>query len=270
MRKKSLRLLILLLLPLCLTLWANAQAVGGILPYYSPGDIIRIEYSVQPEYGTLRMLVTGSQKDVSVRIAKENMEYLHHIVTEKEVEIPLTMGSGDYELAVRLYITSTKAEPLWEDTITVLLEDELAPYKSASRIVNWNEEMQLVKKAKFLSGEKNNAETALAICGFLVDNFTYKENAPPATYIPDLDQVFQNKGGICYDFAALYVAMCRAAGIPAQLVMGYSGYMKPDSYHAWCRVYLDGQWLPIDPTYSIQTGNLAFLEPSKLIPQKTY
>ncbi|MBQ2704394.1 MAG: transglutaminase domain-containing protein [Clostridia bacterium] len=64
-------------------------------------------------------------------------------------------------------------------------------------------------------------------------------------------------GGYCTGFASSLAVMCRAAGIPARYVEGYSplaeageGLMVDNSYsHAWVEVYFDGVgWVMFEPT----------------------
>ncbi|MFC0215350.1 transglutaminase-like domain-containing protein [Paenibacillus chartarius] len=46
-------------------------------------------------------------------------------------------------------------------------------------------------------------------------------------FVPNLDQVFDDSKGICYDYAATFAAMARSAGIPTRLVMGYRSDAPP-------------------------------------------
>ncbi len=69
--------------------------------------------------------------------------------------------------------------------------------------------------------------------------------------------------GVCGNFAALYAALCRAAGVPARIVGGWAdplpipyltrqgNWGAPLGAHAWSEVYLLGPqqtkgWLPVD------------------------
>jgi len=65
--------------------------------------------------------------------------------------------------------------------------------------------------------------------------------------------VLRTKVGDCNEHTALYVAMARAAGIPARIAIGLVYIHGAFYYHAWPEVYLDagsgrGMWLPVDPT----------------------
>ncbi|MFZ5354446.1 MAG: transglutaminase domain-containing protein, partial [Bacillota bacterium] len=67
-----------------------------------------------------------------------------------------------------------------------------------------------------------------------------------------------NKKGVCDEYASLFTALCRAAGIPARVVSGYwidesikSGEWMNISgkRHAWSEFFVEGVgWVPAEPT----------------------
>jgi transglutaminase-like putative cysteine protease len=75
----------------------------------------------------------------------------------------------------------------------------------------------------------------------------------PTVSIPSAREVLRTKVGDCNEHTALYVAMARAAGIPARIAVGLVFIHGAFYYHAWPEVYIDegsgqGLWLPVDPT----------------------
>ncbi len=78
----------------------------------------------------------------------------------------------------------------------------------------------------------------------------------PTVSLPSALEVLRTKVGDCNEHTALYVAMARAAGIPARVAVGLvyvRGAQGAFYYHAWPEVYVDegnglGLWLPVDPT----------------------
>jgi transglutaminase-like putative cysteine protease len=71
--------------------------------------------------------------------------------------------------------------------------------------------------------------------------------------------VFEQKRGVCQDFAHLMIALCRAVGIPARYVSGYFHVDRPVSgsaddnsaSHAWVECFLPGiGWAGYDPTHN--------------------
>ncbi len=71
--------------------------------------------------------------------------------------------------------------------------------------------------------------------------------------------LFETKRGFCEHFAAAFVVLMRAAGVPARVVTGYQGgeknpvdgtwVIRQSDAHAWAEVWLDDRgWVRIDPT----------------------
>lgn len=266
---KTIRFFILLLLiSRIFPLEGSAATVQDVRSYYSPGDNIKIQYDLNNDDGTLFVCITGTQKDVSLLVSKEKESYVYRISPDEVESIPLNMGNGNYELAFRLYITPKEGELIWTDIVNVALVNSLSPFLKSSKIIKWSEDMELVKKAGSITDGMNKKEAALKICEYISQSYTYNNTSPPPGYIPDLNSILGKDTGFCYDFAALYTAMCRSIGIPSQLIMGYTDYLG-DTYHAWCLVYINGTWHMIDPTYSIQYG-AAFLDEAKTTISKLY
>ncbi len=58
---------------------------------------------------------------------------------------------------------------------------------------------------------------------------------------------FTEQHGECGDYSALFVALCRAAGIPARLCPGFHLTDRPNEYHVWAEFLLPtGEWIPVD------------------------
>ena len=76
------------------------------------------------------------------------------------------------------------------------------------------------------------------------------------------DFLFETKRGFCGHYASAFVALARAAGIPARVVTGYHGgtlnpygdywIVRQSDAHAWAEVWIEGQgWTRVDPTAAI-------------------
>lgn len=61
----------------------------------------------------------------------------------------------------------------------------------------------------------------------------------------------RNRQGDCTEYMSLFVALCRASGIPARGVAGYvygeSRVVDPADFHNWAEVHLGGAWQVVDP-----------------------
>jgi len=102
------------------------------------------------------------------------------------------------------------------------------------------------------------AADAMAAVDNLLD-WVSREMTPSMTRsFPSALEVLDKKRGACTEHAVLFVALARAAGIPARPVSGvvYSNEMMLEGfyYHAWAEVYLAGPegvgaWVAVDPTF---------------------
>jgi len=65
--------------------------------------------------------------------------------------------------------------------------------------------------------------------------------------------------GDCTEYSDLFVALCRAKGIPARVIEGYGTDSSPGDLslgHSWTEVYLDDfGWVPFDPIYDDNNGS---------------
>lgn len=59
-------------------------------------------------------------------------------------------------------------------------------------------------------------------------------------------QAYASGRGVCQDFAHVYLALARQAGLAARYANGLPE--GEGASHAWCEVWLDGRWTGIDPT----------------------
>lgn len=88
-------------------------------------------------------------------------------------------------------------------------------------------------------------------------------------YAPDttdvntrIAQVFAQAEGVCQDFAHIFIAVCRSAGLPARYVSGYLVTRRSRSAtgstasHAWAEVLLPKYgWSAFDPTNNLLANN---------------
>ncbi|MBK9576936.1 MAG: transglutaminase family protein [Fibrobacteres bacterium] len=90
-----------------------------------------------------------------------------------------------------------------------------------------------------------------AICDFVHNHiaFGYEKARVTRTAL----EAYNEKVGVCRDYAHLAVAFCRCMNIPARYCTGYLGDMgtpppyAPGDFAAWFEVYLGGHWYTFDP-----------------------
>ncbi len=93
-----------------------------------------------------------------------------------------------------------------------------------------------------------------AVCDWLHQHIVYERASTSYTTAWDS---YQQRQGVCRDFAHLGVAFCRALNFPARYVCGYLPDINvpldpaPMDFHAWFEVYIDGVWCTFDARHNI-------------------
>ena len=70
-------------------------------------------------------------------------------------------------------------------------------------------------------------------------------------------EAFDERRGVCRDYAHLAIALCRCMNIPARYCTGYLGDMGapppygPGDFAAWFEAYLGGRWYLFDPRNNV-------------------
>ena len=71
-----------------------------------------------------------------------------------------------------------------------------------------------------------------------------------------LDEIIENRHGVCQDFSHLFIAISRKNGIPARYVSGYlhqgDGFFGDSQMHAWVEAFVPNVgWIGYDPTNNL-------------------
>ena len=177
--------------------------------------------------------------------------------------LPLTGGDGEYTVDVLEEVEDQLYALVITVTFAVELYDEFAVFLRPNQYVDYSRGSAVVRKAAELTeGLVDELEKIAAIYNFVIANIVYDDDLAVSVesgYLPDVDSVMERGKGICFDFAALMTAMLRSQGIPARMVLGYTG----DAYHAWVSVHAGGpgwvdgliffdgsDWMIMDPTFT--------------------
>jgi len=79
-----------------------------------------------------------------------------------------------------------------------------------------------------------------------------------AVTIPSAIQVLESRSGDCNEHTQLFIALSRAAGIPARSAAGLAHVGGKFYYHAWPEVFV-GKWVAVDPTFGQFPADAAHL-----------
>ncbi len=107
---------------------------------------------------------------------------------------------------------------------------------------------------RILGGERRAGRAAELLTSWVYDNLEKKITIS----VPSAAQVLESLSGDCNEHTVLYVALARAAGLPARTAAGVVYLRGRFYYHAWPEVWL-GEWVAVDPTFGQFPADAAHL-----------
>ena len=125
-----------------------------------------------------------------------------------------------------------------------------------------------------IKDKASSLKTPRAIYDFVVSTLTYSKerlNQPKIERLGAVKALASPKDAVCMEFTDLFIALARAAGIPAREIEGYAytqnERLRPlsltlpegDVLHAWPEYWDDNLgWVQIDPTWGSTSGGLDY------------
>ncbi|MBI3946922.1 MAG: transglutaminase domain-containing protein [Armatimonadetes bacterium] len=131
----------------------------------------------------------------------------------------------------------------------------MALYLSPETLIQ-SDDPAIVDAARAAAGGERNAWRAAVSIGRWVHDSVEKS---PAISVPSALDVLRTRKGDCNEHTALFVALARAAGIPAEACAGIVYVNDSFFYHAWPRVWV-GQWVSMDPTFGQEIADATHIE----------
>ncbi|MEE9553182.1 MAG: transglutaminase-like domain-containing protein [candidate division Zixibacteria bacterium] len=227
-------------------------------------DITGRELEYTPGGGILWKLETESMAktlDVTFDFLTDNLVYPQKTIEDpqslKSVKL-LISGIGEEDILRTEGQTVTKRDSgilevdivrseLPSKTLELPIESaRLKPFLEAGPYIQSNSD-EIINLAREIVGDEKNSWEAAQLIGYWV--YANIERR----FTPDLSNALQtlhSKQGDCGEYAALTVALMRAAGIPTRPVAGLVYWPPGDGfgYHAWVEVFV-GEWVMMDPSW---------------------
>jgi transglutaminase-like putative cysteine protease len=117
------------------------------------------------------------------------------------------------------------------------------------------------------TGASPEERVGKALTLFRDQPFVYSLNPPLMLDDPVDEFLFGARKGFCEHYAAAFVVLMRAAGVPARVVTGYQGgetnpldgylVVRQRDAHAWAEVWLEDRgWVRVDPTAAVSPARV--------------
>jgi hypothetical protein len=204
------------------------QIVNNYITNYSDvSEILDNEWNLLLHFKIKEILGAGKTLNASATIDLSSSEFMYQDI--KCTNLYYDKYDGDLEeyLMDDLFIDSDNPEI--KNTAESLVRNETDPVKKAELIYN-----------------------------FVIKNMSYDYNRAKSENYQFLyaSEILKRRSGVCSDYAILYIALLRAAGIPSRLAAGIPVYTIIHEYekeismgHAWVEIKFPAYgWVPFDIT----------------------
>jgi hypothetical protein len=140
--------------------------------------------------------------------------------------------------------TSAKAAREADAPLLPLSADALTPALSPT-VFCQSDDDDIVATAREIVGDERNAwRAAKKIAEWINRNLTPNYDVGFAS----ASEILENREGDCSEHTVLFVALCRAVGLPARAAVGIMHAEGFFAYHMWPEVYV-GDWVSLDPKW---------------------
>ncbi len=133
-------------------------------------------------------------------------------------------------------------------------------YLKPERLVPLNDTFVAIAR-QATQGRQSDLAKARALYDHVIEKMRYMKYGP-AGGKGDAVYACNASSGNCSDFHAYFIALARAAGIPARFAIGASIPSErneggTDGYHCWAEFFADGKWVPVDISEANKNARLA-------------
>lgn len=247
------------------TLFLLALLLAGLLPAGAGADALwpaaggneqrsgkmKLDVSFLSEGYFLAAVQKPSSHRLKLRVVKDGETLTYDLNSNGDYEVfPLQLGNGNYEVSLYENVSGKKYSQEGRISLSVRTRLPGVCFLYPNQYVNYTQFSEAVAKAGELCAGKGPKEAYTIICDFMKNNFVYdyiKAVTVQAGQLPDIDNSYAKRMGVCQDLSAITVCMLRTQGIPSRLIIGYAD----NQYHAWTMTKMGGTDEFFDPTAAL-------------------
>ena len=258
-KRGKLGLIAVFALVICVAIFSLAE----VLMPEAPGEKVQkdgklLVDSSNSADGYIMVKTAQDKKRMKLRISIGGSALNYDINNEGNFEVfPLQFGRVNYTVTLYRNVEGKKYKEVGQVTVSPKgMEDELRCFLYPNQYVNYTDETECIKVAGDLCKNITSpSEIYKTVCNYVVSNFSYdfiKSVTVKPGMLPDINECWNKKMGICQDLSAMTCAMLRSQGVPARLMIGTLGSGTP---HAWVLAVVDGEDKFFDPTAELNASS---------------
>lgn len=227
-------------------------------------NLVRLAPRVLPHQtcSELRLLIQPEPFDISHRTDYFGNEVSCFSIDQAHRGMTVTATSQVHVLASPTI--DAKDTPAWEDVVNQLRVNRSTECLDALQFVAASQNIKPFAAASDYAQRSFPAgrpilEGVIDLTARIYDGFRFDPRA--TTIHTPICEVFENRHGVCQDFAHLQIGCLRSIGLAARYISGYLRTSPPpgkprlvgtDASHAWLSVYCGAaRWVDVDPTNNV-------------------
>jgi len=205
--------------------------------------------------------------DPSPAFSSDDFDYFGNAVRRFTLQEPhqkLTVKATSKVEVLARTLPEPGETPAWERTTDLMTSHAGPEALDACQFTFESSHVRCSRQFADYAGVSFDAGTpllaaALDLTSRIHRDFRYDTTATKVT--TPVEKVFEERRGVCQDFAHLQIACLRSIGLAARYVSGYLQTIAPtnrerligaDASHAWVSIYCPGSgWIDLDPTNNL-------------------
>ncbi len=180
----------------------------------------------------------------NVRLDPEKINKLYVKLSVSDIDIATLNNNRQQVLKMenisgikKIYIVITKTPSFTE-------KGPISEYLKSNNFIQ-ADDPQIKSIANYLTKNLNNDDKKVKVLLKWVYNYLEKK---PTLSIPSALTAFNSRQGDCNEHTFLFAALARSINIPTKVKNGLVYTNNRFYYHSWPTVYINRQWIDVDPT----------------------
>ncbi|MCC6484833.1 MAG: transglutaminase domain-containing protein [Armatimonadetes bacterium] len=213
------------------------EATSSVSSGYTPPKDLAVATSVSAG----RHLASGAFREL--RVTLSGVPQRSFVISDSRQRVEKI--KSDDTLTVTYFITAEDYSEAQSGTLPVPATGRFQKYLSSEPYVEADSDA-IKSQSRRIAGERRNIYDAAC----RIRRWIYEEMTPQANMgiLRPATDVLKNRAGVCRDYAILFAALARAAGIPTRIVNGLILSRGRFYYHSWDEVWTGNTWLAFDST----------------------
>jgi len=222
----------------------------------------------RPRQSTAKIFASSEQINYSVTLETTDKNWLYALEFPGQA-VDNSQLSHDMQLRTRRAVTSRTRYQASSYTDAVFISDNPEELTDALQLPgNYHPKTIALAQSWRAEGLDDSQIVQRALRHFNEESFYYTLT-PQLLTVDTIDEfLFDTRQGFCEHYAAAFVVLMRAAGIPSRVVTGYQGgtinpvgnylIVYQRDAHAWTEVWLGPErgWVRVDPTAAVSPSRV--------------